>query len=339
MRIFQLTIFILVLLIAAPAYAQTVRKGIIAYESGDFAAALREWRPLADKGNGIAQAGLGLLYARGQGVPQDHIEAVKWFRLSAEQGNVFGQNNLADMYRNGHGVLQNYPEAVLFYRLSAAQGYALAQSSLGFMYENGNGIRQDYKKAYMWYTLAAEQGHEGANQSRLSLGRLMSIEDRWEALGRAQERQKRKEVARVRKQFNPADASAPQKVTAGAAPANTSPTHSATLKSPTEIGAKPSSLPQVPISAGEPPAMAANGAWRIQLISLKRQTDAEKVWNRLVQVNTDLLNILTLHVQTVELSEGIFFRLQAGPFADKAAAASLCDALRSRNQDCLVVAP
>ena len=339
MSILRSAILILMLLMAAPVYAQTVRNGIEAYESGDFAGALREWRPLAEKGNGVAQAGLGLLYARGQGVPQDHIEAVRWFRLSVEQGHAFGQNNLADMYRKGHGVLQNYPKAVLFYRLSAAQGYAPAQSRLGFMYENGNGIRRDYKKAYMWYTLAAEQGHEGADVSRMSLGRLMSVEDRREALERTQESQKRNEVARLRKQFNPADTSAPQKVTVDAPPENTSPTLSATLNSPTEIGANPSSLRQVPISAEDPPAAAVNAAWRIQLISLRRQTDADKVWNRLQQANPDLLSNLTLHVQTVELSESAFFRVQAGPLADKAAAASLCDALRSRNQVCLVVAP
>ena len=34
------------------------------------------------------------MYAKGDGVPQDYKEAVKWFRLSAEQGNAKAQSNL-----------------------------------------------------------------------------------------------------------------------------------------------------------------------------------------------------------------------------------------------------
>ena len=36
-------------------YAQDFEKGFDAYYSGDFATALREWRPLADQGNADAQ--------------------------------------------------------------------------------------------------------------------------------------------------------------------------------------------------------------------------------------------------------------------------------------------
>ena len=46
-----------------------------------------------------AQNNLGLLYAKGQGGPQDYAEAVKWYRKAAEQGLAAGQFNLGDMYR------------------------------------------------------------------------------------------------------------------------------------------------------------------------------------------------------------------------------------------------
>ncbi len=38
-------------------------KGVDAYKSGDFATALREWRPLAEQGHADAQYSLGLMYA------------------------------------------------------------------------------------------------------------------------------------------------------------------------------------------------------------------------------------------------------------------------------------
>ena len=46
------------------------------------------------------------MYAKGQGVPQDYAEAVKWYRLAAEQGFAMAQDNLGLMYKNGQGVPQ-----------------------------------------------------------------------------------------------------------------------------------------------------------------------------------------------------------------------------------------
>ena len=47
------------------------QKGLTAYESGDYATALREWEPLAEQGDADAQFFLGEMYWRGQGVPQN----------------------------------------------------------------------------------------------------------------------------------------------------------------------------------------------------------------------------------------------------------------------------
>ena len=66
--------------------------GLAAYQRGDYATALKFWRPLAEQGVAQAQNNLGLMYANGQGVPQDYAEAVKWFRLAAEQGDVYTQH-------------------------------------------------------------------------------------------------------------------------------------------------------------------------------------------------------------------------------------------------------
>ena len=86
-------------------------------------------------------------------------------------------------------------------------------------------------------------------------------------------------------------------------------------------------------------AIAENAAWRIQLVSLKSQTNAESTWTRLQQANSDLLDNLNLHVQSARLSKGTFYRVQAGPLADRATAASLCKSLKTRSQDCLIVVP
>ena len=55
---------------------------------------LEALRALAEQGDAIAQNDLGVVYAAGLGVPQDDVEAVRWFRLAAEQGNVDAQSIL-----------------------------------------------------------------------------------------------------------------------------------------------------------------------------------------------------------------------------------------------------
>jgi hypothetical protein len=61
------------------------------------------------------------MYAAVQGVPQDHVEAAKWFRKAAEQGNAGAQYNLATAYANGEGVSKDYVQAYMWFMLAAAQ--------------------------------------------------------------------------------------------------------------------------------------------------------------------------------------------------------------------------
>lgn len=54
-----------------------------ALQRGDYEAAYREWLPLAERGVAAAQFNLGMLYAQGDGVPQDYVQAHMWFSLAA----------------------------------------------------------------------------------------------------------------------------------------------------------------------------------------------------------------------------------------------------------------
>ena len=105
-------------------------EGWAAYQRGDYATALEEFRPLAEQGHAAAQYNLGYMYYKGQGVPQDYAEAIRWIRLAAEQR------------------------------------YANAQFSLGYMYGEGQGVPQDYVQALMWFNLAAAQGNEKGRENR-----------------------------------------------------------------------------------------------------------------------------------------------------------------------------
>ncbi len=113
--------------LATPSRAD-YQAGAAAYRLGDYATALQEFKPLAERGDARAQATLGVMYHLGRGVPQNHAEAAKWSRKAAEQG------------------------------------YAGAQFNLGNMYLFGEGVPQDYVQAYTWYTLAASRFAPGSNR-------------------------------------------------------------------------------------------------------------------------------------------------------------------------------
>ena len=119
---------------------------------------LDELRALAEQGNTEAQFNLGVMYANGQGVPQDYAEAVRWYRLAADQGYADAQHTAGLMYANGQGVPQDEAKAVRWYRLAADQGHVSAQFDLGTRYASGGrGVSQDDVEAHMWFNLAAAQ--------------------------------------------------------------------------------------------------------------------------------------------------------------------------------------
>ena len=119
-----------------------------------------EVRMAAEEGHAVAQAKLGSMYYKGEGVPKDHREAAKWFRKAAEQGN------------------------------------AGAQAFLGGKYADGEGVLQDFVKAHAWMNLAAAQGDKEAAQDRDRLAARMTPEQMAEAQDLAAELYKRIESSK-----------------------------------------------------------------------------------------------------------------------------------------------
>jgi hypothetical protein len=108
-----------------------------------------------------------------------------------------------------------------------------------------------------------------------------------------------------------------------------------------EVAAAPEPPQQPKPAPDAKPAVpaAAAGNWKIQLAAVSSQASAQSEWDAMKAKNTDLLAGLSLNVQNVKLERGTFYRIQAGPLADEDAARALCGKLKSRNQDCLIVAP
>ena len=183
---FPIALMLSIVCFVAPAWAD-FKAGMDAANRGDHATASREWRPLAEKGNAAAQLNLGLLYYKGQGVPQDYVLARQWWEKSAAQGHVAAQVSLGILYASGYGVPKDNQQAVRWFRLAADQGDALAQGRLGIMYMQGDGVPQDYVQAHKWYSLSGANGDKEVIEIRDVLAKHMTPAQITEAKNLARE--------------------------------------------------------------------------------------------------------------------------------------------------------
>ena len=84
-------------------------------------------------------------------------------------------------------------------------------------------------------------------------------------------------------------------------------------------------------------ALAAKGYF-VQLASVRSDGGARQEWGRMQRAHPDLLGDLELSVQSADLGErGIFFRVRAGPFPNRATAQDMCGQIEAAKLGCLVV--
>ncbi len=131
---------LLIVVLLGSVHAADLQAGLEAYKRGDYEAALREFRPLAEQGYAEAQLHLGAMYEYGRVVPWNPLEAMNWYRKAAERG---------------------HPKA---------------QAHLGLNYRDGQVLPKDNVKAYAWFDNAAVQGDKNAGKARDELAESLAPE-------------------------------------------------------------------------------------------------------------------------------------------------------------------
>ena len=79
--------------------------------------------------------------------------------------------------------------------------------------------------------------------------------------------------------------------------------------------------------------------FRIQLAAVREQDDAQRAWAGLVERLGPLVADHQPVYERAETVNGVFYRIQLGPFASEQTADSLCVEVQRRNASCFVVAP
>ncbi|TMJ20678.1 MAG: hypothetical protein E6G92_03045 [Alphaproteobacteria bacterium] len=310
--------------------APNVRSGIEAWQAGNYALAIGNWRPLADRGDADAQYNIAQAYFLGRGVPQNANLAEQWYARAARQGHEQAQANYGLLlFQNGRRR-----EAMPWIEQAANRGDPRAQYVLGTALYNGDLVGQDLPRAYALMTKAAQTGLPPAVTQLETMNRLISAEDR--ARGT--------DLAASLPSLAPSGAPAPTVRTAQAAPPlqGSAPASGPVRMTPVPgqpriaqaqppVQSRPQPQPPAERPAQPPAAQtlaSSGGRWRIQLGAFSNEANARRAWSA---VSGRLGGLQPYFVHA-----GAVYRLQAGPLASRAAAERACASAR---QACLPVAP
>jgi hypothetical protein len=107
---------------------------------------------------------------------------------------------------------------------------------------------------------------------------------------------------------------------------------------PPQIAARPPAAATAPAAPPAPARTGTPGEWRVQLGSFPAADQASAQWDRLKKAHAEL-QALGLTTVRVDLGDkGVWYRVQAGPL-NEAGARALCEDLKAKKRDCLVVRP
>ncbi len=311
----------------------SVKQGVDAWDRGEFETAVRIWRDPAVKGDPDAQFNLAHAYKVGRGVKQDLAIATDWFRQSASRGHLRAEDSYAHLLHYQGKVT----EALPLLERSSDRGEPRSQYLLGTELFNGVNVTKDWVRAYALMTRASSTGLAPASRSLAQMDQYIPIEQRQQGTAMATQLEKRAIAVRSEQVAGfPINTSKPAPVVR---PIDVPPSQTSAPGFPgampednppakVVVAPKPSVRPATP----RPPAPAANGKWRIQLGAFGTEANATKLWNSLEAKVSDLGNVTPYLV-----AAGKVTRLQAGPFASRGSADSMCVKVKATGQGCLVV--
>ena len=328
---------------ALPAHA-TVKAGVDAWDRGDYAGAVAQWRAQAIAGDADAQFNLAQAYKLGRGVPADLKVAEDWYRKAAAQGHIRAEDNLGlVMFQNG-----DRQKALPYIEKSANRGDPRAQYVLGTSLFNGDLLKKDWVRAYALMTRASASGLAPASASLAQMDKYIPLEQRQKGLNMARDL----EVAASRPTLGDESQPArPTRVASAPIKAQDLPPSEPSMDAPLvrrPIVAKPmmpkpvkvavvtptSPKPMAPKPIAPKPAAVSGPAWRIQLGAFGDQGNARALWSSLERRVASFGDL-----QPYLVKAGAVTRLQAGPLPSKAAAERACASAKAAGQGCLVVAP
>lgn len=127
------------------------------FERGDLVVSMALWTKAAQQGYAPAQARLGDLLDKSE----EDVLAVDWYRKAAAQGNAAGEYGLGLMYAKGEGVKRDIEQARAHTLRAAEKGHREAVRMMMDAYRNGGlGLTFDKAQADAWEAKLIAQAAE-----------------------------------------------------------------------------------------------------------------------------------------------------------------------------------
>lgn len=181
-RWFISTCSALALALSTSAAGATFDDAVLSYKMGDKARSASIFRDLAGAGNVEAQFNIAVLFAKGEGVPQNHKLALYWAwraRLAGLTDAVALVEHLSPKVTEK--AFEDIAKSLEFkLRENVDNGEALSMLGLGRLYNEVVPDR-DRVEAFKWLSMAAALNQKNAAILRDALSMELTIEERVEA--------------------------------------------------------------------------------------------------------------------------------------------------------------
>lgn len=109
-----------------------------------------------------AWAFIGEMYENGYTLPQNAVEAARWYEKAADDGEPAAAMHLALLLFGNRLGTPNYGRALHWCQVAADENYAPGLYCLGQLYETGLAGQKDLSMAEQWYLRAVQLGDAGA---------------------------------------------------------------------------------------------------------------------------------------------------------------------------------
>ncbi len=135
---------------------------------GGMWADVKELQQAAAKGNPKAEAQLGEMLLRGEGIAKDEERAVALLEKAARAGHSGATFRIGMLLAHGEsGVAKDPERALAYFRAAAAGGEKEAFFNIGAAYGSARGVKRDYGEALGWLIVARQRGADASAEANL----------------------------------------------------------------------------------------------------------------------------------------------------------------------------
>lgn len=329
---YLLTFSVALALAASPA-AAGIKEGVDAWQRGDYAAAVEQWRQPAIAGDADAQFNLGQAYRLGRGAEVDLGLAEGWYGKAARQGHAQAAANYGlVLFQNG-----NRTAAMPWLAKAAERGDPRAQYVYGTALFNGDGVKKDWVRAYAMMSRAAAAGLSQATPSLAEMDKYLSPVQREQ--GQALSR----ELAGTQQSTNNWAPSQPirpgnthelpvEPATPAATPVAPTTEKTTTPRLNPAVSPVVVNAVRVPASSSSAAAVQTTPSWRVQLGVFSDVESAQAEWKRIKPKIGGLSSL-----QPLIIPVGKMVRLRAGTINSRQDADHICRNAQAVKVPCLAL--